>query len=68
MFKTTDNDTLKQDKSVNHVGTSFCQPCLEVQQIVDKNKTAGSSIDLEIHISIYRSDIAAADAKIILLG
>lgn len=33
MFKTNDNDTLKQDKSVNHAGTSFCQPCLEVQQL-----------------------------------
>jgi hypothetical protein len=31
MFKTTAIDTLKQDKN-HHVGTSFCQPCLEVQQ------------------------------------
>ncbi|MGB8935155.1 MAG: hypothetical protein WCC17_08625 [Candidatus Nitrosopolaris sp.] len=29
-----DTDPLKQDKrSVGHVGTSFCQPCLEVQTI-----------------------------------
>jgi hypothetical protein len=33
MFKTTDTDTLKQYKSANPVGTLFCQPCLEVQQI-----------------------------------
>ena len=34
MFKTTGIDTLKQDKSVSHVGTSFCQPCLGVQQLM----------------------------------
>lgn len=33
IFKTTNTDTLKQDKKgVSHVGTSFCQSCLEVQQ------------------------------------
>ena len=34
MFKTTDTDTLKQDKECQPCYTPFCQPCLEVQQLM----------------------------------
>ena len=34
MFKTTCPSTLNKTESVNDVCTSFCQPCLEVQQLI----------------------------------
>ena len=43
MFKTTAIDTLKQDKKCQACSTSFCQPCLEVHQLILSRQNIASA-------------------------
>ncbi|MDN5847630.1 MAG: hypothetical protein L0H53_15305 [Candidatus Nitrosocosmicus sp.] len=58
MFKTTRTDTLNRTESVSDVCTSFCQPCMEVQQLLIAIEPENSQI-LALSISKERNTFVA---------